>query len=451
MRRFESSNATPIVLGIAVLLQTLDGTSVAVALPAIAHDLRESTLAVSTIISTYLLGSAVAVPACGWLADRFGGRNVFLMGILTFMLASLGCAMAQSLQDLNAWRFVEGAAGAFLIPVGRMVIMRSTRPEDRVKAYTTFVLPALMGPMVGPLVGGFFVEYASWQWLFVLNIPLGFASLLAVLLLVDNVRESQPRRLDVIGMLLTSSALLSLFEGLSSLSSGLWIRGTCMAIAGLALGTVCVRYSRRTPHALLKLSLFHIPLFRNALAVDLAMRLLMNSVPFLLSLLLQSDLGIQPTNAGILIVMVAFGSLMTKPFAHWLVHGIGYRITMSAGTLGTAAALALCALLTTSSSQPWIAFLLLVFGFCRSLVISTSAVLMFERVPLEDTGAATSLVGIGQQSFQVTGLTAATVFMQVAGAGAPSGHAISITIVAVALCSLSTLYFIGRMARPTPY
>lgn len=452
MKPMRTSNLTPWVLGIAVLLQTLDATSIAVALPAIAADLDRDMLAVSATISAYLLGAAAAVPPCGWLADRFGGRNVFQTGILVFVVASLACALSTSLPTLMAARFVEGAAGALLLPVGRLMIMRSFVPEERVRAYTTFVLPALLGPMLGPLIGGVLVEYANWRWIFLINLPLGLTSMLAVHLLLDNFREASPRRVDPLGIVVTSLALLTLVFGLIALSRASWGIGGMAVVMGLLLGLLAIAHAQRYDHALLKLPLFQLELFRRALCTDLCCRLLMNAAPFLLSLLLQSGLGVSPSTTGVLIVMIAIGSLLTKPFNYRWVDLYGGRCVMALGTVGAVLSFICCAYLSPTSSPLLIGALLLAFGFFRSLVASTTAVMIFHGVAPEDTGAATTLAAIGQQSFQVLGLTGVTVMMQLSGGDHPDTASISQAIVASGVITLSSLYFIYRIgpvkARP---
>ncbi|MFW3895182.1 MFS transporter [Pseudomonas bharatica] len=440
-----SQTLTPWILGVAVLLQTLDATSIAVALPAMAKDLGSDALSVSAVISAYLLGSAAAVPVCGWLADRFGGRNVFLTSILVFVIASLACAMSSSLQLLTAARFIEGVAGAMLMPVGRMIIMRTFAREQRIQAYTTFVLPALMGPMLGPVLGGLLVDHADWRWIFLLNIPLGIVSLLALGLLVKNFRESSPRPIDARGMALTCTAMLGLFYGFIQLSKGQWWSGLLAAGAGFALCLLAVRYSQGREHALLKLSLFKLVLFRRALGIDLSWRLLMNAAPFLLSLLLQTELGLSASLAGLLIVMLAMGSLLTKPITYRLANAFGVRPVMAVSTVTAVLALVTCAFLPIGTSPTWIATLLLTFGFFRSLVISITAVKIFDPVPPEDTGAATTLAAIGQQGFQVMGLTFVTLLMQVLNSTLLAMHSISIAITISGLVALASLYFIWNL------
>ncbi len=440
-----AQNLMPWVLGIAVLLQTLDATSIAVALPAIAADLDSDMLAVSATISAYLLGSAVAVAPCGWLADRFGGRNVFLVSILLFMLASAACATATTLQVLIVARFVEGTAGAMLIPIGRMVIMRTFVSEARVRAYTAFVLPALLGPMFGPLMGGLLVDYANWRWIFLVNIPLGLVSLLALYLLVENFREAIPRPIDWVGMLLTCIALLLLFSGMIDLSKALWLRGWLLIALGLLLCLTAAFHAHRHKHALLKLSLLRLAMLRRALGVDLSWRLLMNASPYLLSLLLQSGLGISPSATGVLILMIAIGALLTKPFLYRLIYLLGAPMVMGLGTLGGAISFMTCAWLTSSTPLIWIGALLMAFGFFRSLVISISALQIFDAVAPEDTGAATTLTAIGQQSFQVLGLTAITALMQLSRDTQPQANSISIAIIIGGSLVLPSLYFITRL------
>lgn len=332
-----------------------------------------------------------------------------------------------------------------LLPVGRLVIMRTFPTEDRVRAYTTFVLPALLGPMLGPLIGGMLVEYANWRWIFLINLPLGMASMLALHLLVGNFKETSPRPIDIAGMLVTCLALLIFFFGMLALSKAAWLIGLIAVSIGLLLCLVAILHARGRPHALLKLSLFRLAVFRRALGVDLVWRLLMISTPFLLSLLLQSGLGKSPSVAGSLILMMAIGSLLSRPFIYRLVSAWGTRPVMVLGTLGAVVPFITCAYLTPDTSLLCIGALLLAFGFFRSFVISIAAVKAYDPVHPEDTGAATTLAAIGQQSFQVIGLTGVTALMQLTGGNQFDTSAISTAIITCGLIALSSLYFIVRI------
>ncbi|MGD9925751.1 MAG: MFS transporter, partial [Pseudorhodoplanes sp.] len=205
----------PLIVACALFMENLDSTVIATSLPAIAADIGANPLALKLAVTSYLLSLAVFIPASGWTADRFGARRVFAAAIFVFMLGSIGCAWASSLEGFVAARIVQGMGGAMMTPVGRLVLVRTIEKRDLVSAMAWVTIPALIGPVVGPPVGGFITTYASWHWIFLINIPIGIVGIILVLLYIDPVPAEHQEPFDGTGMLLAGLGVAGLAFGLS--------------------------------------------------------------------------------------------------------------------------------------------------------------------------------------------------------------------------------------------
>src|SRR5436305_3164103 len=236
-----------LIVACAMFMQNLDSTIIATALPAIGNSLGESPLRLNVAITCYLLSLAVFIPISGWTADRFGARRVFTGAIIVFTLGSIGCGFANSLWMLVLFRIVQGMGGAMMVPVGRLVLLRTVPKSELVRAMSYVSVPALIGPVIGPPLGGFIVTYSSWRWIFFVNIPIGLIGVVLVNLFVANRREGTARPFDLRGFLLTGVGLASLAFGFESL-----VRGALPMIVNIGVlsgGALClvfsVNYARR--------------------------------------------------------------------------------------------------------------------------------------------------------------------------------------------------------------
>jgi EmrB/QacA subfamily drug resistance transporter len=257
----------PFIVGCALLMQMLDSTVVITALPAMARDLDSDPISMNITITSYLIAVAMFVPVSGWAADRYGARRVFIAAIALFTLSSLTCALSNSLTQLVMSRVIQGLGGAMMVPVGRIILLRTIPKHNLLKAMAFLSMPALIGPMAGPPLGGLLVTYASWHWIFLINIPIG---LLGIWLILHYVKElpadAAPPRLDVIGFLLSAICMAALVSGFESLGHGgpsAWISLAIIG-TGLITGALYVLHARRHPNPILDLKLLRIPTFRAA-------------------------------------------------------------------------------------------------------------------------------------------------------------------------------------------
>src|SRR5271170_919939 len=245
-----------LIVACAMFMQNMDSTVIATALPVIANSLGESPLRLSVAITCYLLSLAVFIPISGWTADRFGPRRVFSMAIIVFTLGSIGCGLSHTLWMLVIARIVQGMGGAMMVPVGRLVLLKTVPRTELVRAMSYVSVPALVGPVIGPPLGGFIVTYGSWPWIFFINIPIGVIGVVLVRLFIDNIRETTVRPFDLPGFVLTGIGLASLAYGFEMSGRG---ELPLPLIAGLlVLGAVCltlyVRHARRVDHPIIDLT-----------------------------------------------------------------------------------------------------------------------------------------------------------------------------------------------------
>src|SRR5690606_33820899 len=284
----------PFIVGCALFMQMLDATVVATALPAIAQAMGSSVVDTNVIITSYLLAVAVFVPISGWAADRYGAKRVFTAAILLFTISSVGCALAQTLNQLVLGRWMQGLAGAMMVPVGRIILLRKVPKDELLKAMAFLSMPALLGPIIGPPVGGFFVDYASWHWIFLINVTVG---VLGILLVRRYIREDFPRseaRLDWLGFILSSISIASLVMGFEAIGH----RSLAPAQLGglIALGLVCgllyIWHARRASDPIIDLSLLRVPTFAISVLGGNLCRFAIGATPFLLAIMLQVGFGL---------------------------------------------------------------------------------------------------------------------------------------------------------------
>jgi len=286
----------PFIVGCALFMQMLDSTVVATALPAMAAALGSTPVRLNVAITSYLLAVAVFVPISGWAADRFGARRVLIAAIALFTLSSVGCALSQNLGQLVVARIVQGMAGAMMVPVGRIILLRTVPKQDLLKAMSFLSIPALLGPVIGPPVGGFMVTYMSWHWIFLINIPIGILGIALVLRFVSEIREENAPRLDLPGFLLSGICLAALVSAFEALGHGLLppLELGALIAAGLLCGVLYVWHSRRVEHPILDLSLLRTPTFAISVLGGNLCRFAVGAVPFLLAMLLQVGFGLSP-------------------------------------------------------------------------------------------------------------------------------------------------------------
>lgn len=390
----------PGIVGCALFMQMLDSTVVATALPAMGLAFGESAVRMNIAITSYLLAVAMFVPLSGWAADRFGARRVFAAAMLLFTLSSVVCSLAGTMTQLVAGRAFQGLAGAMMVPVGRVILLRSIPKNELVQAMSFLSVPALIGPVVGPPLGGFLVTYASWHWIFLINVPIGILGLVLVYKFIPASQdELTGKPLDLIGFLLTSISLVAIIFSLDAIGHSSM---PAPAIIGLMLlGLLCAllywRHARRSPHPIIDLSLLSIQTFRIANISGNLCRFAIGAMPFLLVMLLQVGFGLSPLAAGMITFVSAVGALLLKLIAVRVLRRFGFRKTLIVNAVTAGGFAAMCALFTPDTPYWVMLAVLLVGGFFRSLQLTAVNTLAYADVPHEMMSRASGFAAMAQQ------------------------------------------------------
>lgn len=383
----------------AFFMEILDGTVIAPAAPLIAADLGIRAVDVNIAISGYLVTVAVLIPISGWAADRFGTRRVFATAITLFTLASAGCALAPDLATLTATRVLQGVGGALMVPVGRLAVLRATAKADLIRAIAYLTWPALLAPVLAPAVGGVLSEYASWRWIFVINLPLGVVGLLLVRRLVPDLRSDTPPRLDRVGFVLVALGIAALMVAVESVGGGAidvpLVAGG--AVLAAVLLTVAVVHLLRAAAPLLELRILRVRTFRVTALGGSVYRMVILAVPFLLPLQFQLGFGWNAAQAGLVVIALFAGNVGIKPVTTPLMRRFGLRAVL----LGSLPASVLCLLgiaaLTPSTPLPLLVGLLALSGVFRSIGFSAYNSLAFSDVEPDRMTPANTLMTTVQE------------------------------------------------------
>ena len=321
---------TAVIVACAMFMQNLDSTVIATALPTMAKAFGADPVHMNVALTSYLLSLAVFIPASGWVADRYGTRTVFRAAIAVFTIGSVLCGRADSLAFLVASRVLQGIGGAMMVPVGRLVLLRTAAKQELVAAMAWLTMPALLGPVLGPPVGGFIVTYFSWRWIFDINVPIGILGIVLVSLFVEDVREPPRGRFDGIGLLLCGVALSGLMFGLETAGRGVVPQDLTEAMIGVGLvaiaGYCCMRWNHPAP--LLDLSLMRLPCFGVALSAMMLFRTGIGAIPFLLPMMLQVGFGDSAVQSGLITFASSAGALVMKPATQRTLRLFGFRDTL---------------------------------------------------------------------------------------------------------------------------
>jgi EmrB/QacA subfamily drug resistance transporter len=453
-RQAQAAKMIPFIVGCALFMQMLDSTSVATALPAMAVSLDTTAVRLNVAITSYLLAAAVFVPVSGWAADRYGARRVFIAAIILFASSSAACALASNIWQLVAARIFQGLAGAMTVPVGRIILLRTVPKENLLRAMSLLSMPALIGPMIGPPVGGFIVTYLSWHWIFLMNIPIGVLGIWMVLRYIDEIRDENAPALDVSGFLLSSISLACLVSGLEVLGHGLGPLSLSLPLlgAGLGAGLLYARHARRAPHPIIDLTLLRIPTFAIAALAGNLCRFAVGALPFLLSVLLQVGFGYSPLETGLLTFIGAVGSLAMKFVTTPIISHIGFRRVLWGNAVLTGLSVMACAAFSADTPAWAMMSVLLVSGLCRSLQFTAVNALTYADINREDMSRASSFASMVQQlgvSLGV-GLAASVIHVSMAVRGAETLAAADVSagfVLIGLLCASSALSFLRLPAK----
>jgi EmrB/QacA subfamily drug resistance transporter len=389
----------PLIIAVALFMENMDSTVIATSLPAIAADIGTNPLALKLAITSYLLSLAIFIPASGWTADRFGARTVFRAAIAVFVLGSIACALSTSLTGFVFARILQGMGGAMMTPVGRMVLVRSISRRELVSAMAWVTTPALIGPVIGPPVGGFITTYASWHWIFLINVPIGLIGIALATRFIEDVRAETHQPFDVIGMVYAGLGIAGLAFGLSILGLNFlpWTVVAALIAGGAIFIAAYLVHARHTANPALDLTLFRLPSFRASVLGGFIFRLGIGALPFLLPLMLQVGFGKTPFASGMITFGSAAGAMGMKMAAATMLKRFGFRTILMINALISAGFLAACAAFTQATPAAAMFALLLVGGFFRSLQFTSINTIAYAEVEQSRVGRATALVSVGQQ------------------------------------------------------
>lgn len=457
----------PWLVAVAFFMQMLDGTILNTALPAIAADLGESALRLQAVVVAYMLTVALLIPASGWLADRFGTRRMFSWALALFTLGSLLCALSPTLGTLVAARVLQGVGGALLLPVGRLAILRLyTGRDERLRALTFVTVPGLIGPLIGPTLGGWLVEVTSWHWIFLINLPVGLIGLLATRRAMPDLHGAVPEPFDgrgyglfALGLVLISLAMQGLGEHAISAALALM-----MLVAGLAATAGYWLHAARSAQPLFPPSLFRIPTFAIGVTGNLFSRLGSGAMPFLMPLYLQIGLGHTPSQAGMSMIPTALGALSSKLLAQRLIGGLGYRRLLVGNTLLLGLTMAAFAAVDRATPHAVVLAMLGVFGVLNSLQFTAMNTLTLGDLDERTASSGNGLLSVVMQLSMSLGVGAAGALLAVfsgqsgaTAAGAPTSladfHATFLCVGLMTAIAAGVFWQLGRgecPARPQP-
>ena len=433
---------TAVIVASALFMQNLDSTIIATALPTMARAFGYDPVRMNVALTSYLLSLTVFIPASGWVADRFGTRNVFRAAIVVFTIGSILCGLSGGLIELVAARVLQGIGGAMMVPVGRLLLLRTAAKSELVAAMAWLTMPALLGPVVGPPVGGFIVTYFNWRWAFFINIPVGLIGIVAVSLFIKDFREPPRGAFDLRGLILIGLALVCGMFGLETVARGLVApqMTAAMIAAGVALAALYYLHARTRPAPLLDFTLMKLPCFGLSFTAMMLFRTGIGAIPFLLPMMLQVGFGDAAVKSGLITFASSAGALVMKPAAQYLLRLFGFRDTLIWNGVLSGIMLTLCALFRPTWPAAAIYLVLLIGGFLRSLQFTAYNTLAYGDVPRPQMSAATSLYTAGQQLAATIGVSVGALALSVASTmshhATPQNSDFSAAFVVVGLLSL---------------
>jgi EmrB/QacA subfamily drug resistance transporter len=412
-----NARLVPMIVAVALFMDNMDSTVIATSLPAIAADIGTSPLTLKLAVTSYLLSLAVFIPMSGWTADRFGARTVFRAAIAVFVLGSIGCALSSTIAQFVMARIVQGMGGAMMTPVGRLVLVRTVDRRELVNAMAWVSIPAMIGPLLGPPLGGFITTYFSWHWIFLINVPIGLIGIVLVTRFIENVRAESREGFDAVGMVLSGTAVAGLTFGLSVAGFEIvpWPVVVAIVLTGAVAAALYIAYARRVPAPILDFSLLKLPTFRASLLGGFLFRIGVGAMPFLLPLLLQVGFNLTPLQSGLITFTSTLGALFMKAAAPWMLKRFGFRTVLIWNAVLGGLFIAACAGFTATTPFPVMIAVLLIGGFFRSLQFTSINALAYAEVPASRMSRATALSAVGQQVSLATGVALGALAVEIVG------------------------------------
>jgi EmrB/QacA subfamily drug resistance transporter len=439
----KGTRVIPFIVAFGFLLEGIDSTCITTAIPEMAVSLNVSPVSLNLAITSYVLSLAVFIPISGWVADRFGSRRVFCAAIIVFTLGSLACGLATSLPMLVAMRALQGIGGAMMTPVGRLILLRTFSRQQLVTAMAYMSIPSLLGPTIGPLLGGVLTSYANWRWIFLINLPIGALGIYMTLRYVRDVEPPIRTRFDIGGFLLCGAALALLQFAIENI--GRHVLPTWIVLAVAAAAAICmvlyIRYARVHTDPVLDLNLLRIRTFRVANVAGGLCRTAMNAAPFMLPLLLQVGFGRSPVESGTITLMLGLGAFTVKPVSAALLRWLGFSRLLTTNAVISGFAIAGFALFDADTPTWAMIAYVMAFGIFRTMQFTSINGLGYSEIPPEQLSRSVSLGGVAQQltnGFGVS-LSAAMLNLLAAPGEGLSIHDLRITFILMGVVSLASL------------
>ena len=390
---------TPLILAVALFMEQMDSTVIATSLPAIAADIGAEPISLKLALTAYFVALAIFIPLSGWMADRIGARRIFRIAIAIFVVGSICCAFSFSLETFVASRFLQGIGASMMTPVARLVLVRATPRNELVAAMAWLSVPALIGPVTGPPLGGFLTTYLSWHWIFWINVPIGIAGIILATIFLPKIEARTPRPIDFPGFLMAGIAFAGIIFGLSviSLQAIPAVVGYVSVAAGVASALLYYLHARRTAYPLLDPRLFRQPLFRSAIVGGSLFRIGIGAFPFLLPLMLQLTFGLNPFESGMITFIVAIGAILSKFVAERIFVAFGFPRVLLWSTVVGCLFLAVNGLFSPGMPHVYLYVALLAGGLVRSVFFTGVNALVFSDIEEHDASQATAINAVSQQ------------------------------------------------------
>ena len=447
------SRLMALLVAAAFFMENLDATVIVTALPDMAESFRANAVDLNIGITAYVLTLAVFIPASGWVAERLGYRRVFMGALAGFTLASVLCAASQELWQFAAARVLQGIAGAMMVPVGRLAVLRNTEKKDLLTAIAFITWPGLVAPVLGPPVGGFITTYASWHWIFLLNVPLGLLALALTYRLMPAGEISAERRpFDLLGFVLCSVGCAGLLYGLDRLGQAPtdWHPYSLLAISLILLATL-YRHLLRAPAPLLRMESLKIRTYAVTFNGGSMFRAMVSAHPFLLPLMFQLGFGYDPITSGMLVLALFVGNIGMKPMTNRVLRRFGFRMTLiGSGTVLTLTTL-FCAVITPDTPLALIVPVLVISGMARSMGFTAYSSMAFADMPPPLMPSANTLFSMAQQLAFGLGVALAVIFLRLSeGLLGTDGHALAsyhLAFALIALLTMASMFDLLRLPR----
>ena len=443
---FARSMIVPLIVATALFMENLDSTVITTALPQMAISFETTPIHLSVGITAYVLSLAIFIPISGWFADRFGAKTVFRTAISVFVLGSVLCGLCDSVAELAGARVLQGMGGAMMVPVGRLIMFRSVAKSEFVTAMAYLTIPAMIGPTLGPPVGGFITTYANWRWIFFLNVPMGLLGFALVTRFIENYREPETPSLDWRGFLITGTALACFVYVCDLVERPQVDWGAVGVIAGVAIvaGLFAARHLRRTRDPVIDPTLFRVSTFSVSVLGGAVFRIGTSSLAYLLPILLQVGLGYTAFLSGVMTVAAAIGSFAMKLAAIPILRRWGFRTALAVNALISVIGVAICIVFTEDMAPILIFTILAIAGFFRSLQYTALNSMAFADIPAPRMSAASSLSSMVQQLSNGLGVAFAAMALNlvlVLGGGSPEDISlgdIRVTFILMAVVTLAS-------------